>query len=711
MHAERVEFPLAWMTSASAHPTGANERPLAVLLFVVLLGFHGWALSVGWKNGNLPGNEFRQAQTALTAMFIQRDSDFAFAYPTPALGQPWSVPMEFPLYQWTVVGVSNLTGLQLIPAGRVVSLACFYGALAAFFPLLGWLGLPPARRLVAMGLLLTCPLYIFYTRAFLIETMALMFALWFLATFGRMLAGPSIGRLALTMVLGVLAGLVKVTTFMVFLIPAGWWTLREMRRQHHAAGWRGAARCGGRGLAAILPAVLLTALWTRFADATKALNASAGFLESGRLIGFNFGESGERFSAATLATHWAHVSQDIAGPVLLAGAALLLVTVSRRWWRPAVFCLLCYVAPLVIFPTLYARHDYYAVANAGWLLGAAGLALAGALELRPRWLPWVLIAFLHVTQAWTYRRTYFALQAAPSPGGSDMTAAIKLMTNPDEVIVVAGFDWDSSVALYSGRRALMIRNGTERDVAYLNTALGAQDRGQVTVFVAAGAQRENPVLLPLLVSRFGFDPRPLFRWQDCTVYGRKDLRARMTDAVRRGTSLVGIALDSTTAAETWSLTGRETLAAGWLDTDRTMLALFQPKPWKLYSQYGARTTIEAGRPVFFAHPDTRLWFRVPAGPHVLRVNCAVQAAAYAGAAGDRTDGVEFLVQWERADGTRERLASLWLDPAHQAADAGFHLLELKVDYPVATNLVFSTGPGAAKNYTRDWAVIGSLTID
>lgn len=682
----------------------------AMALFGLLLAFHGWAVSAGWKNGNLPGNEFRQAQTALSAMFIQHDANYTLAYPTPVLGRPWSIPMEFPLYQWTVVGISNTTGLPLIQAGRVVSLGCFYLALAALFPLLGRLGLAPPQRLVAMSLLLTCPLYIFYVRAFLIETMALMFSLWFLVAFGRLITAPTPGRWAVVAVLGALAGLVKVTTLIVFLIPAGLWTGWEMVRQS-AAGWRGVARSAWWGLAAIVPSVFAATLWTHFADGIKAQNSSAVFLGSINLMDFNFGTKAERFSVATLGSHWSHLINNIAGPVLLLVAGLLLGTVSRRWWRPALACLGCYLATLLIFPTLYARHDYYAVANAVLLLGATGLAVGGTLDFRPRWLPWTLIAGLHITQVWAYHQTYRELQEAPSPGGSDMTHAINLMTDPDEELVVAGYDWDSSLPFYSGRRALMIHNGAESDDTYLHTAFQAQLGGRVTVFVARGVQRENHLLLSLLEEYFDLDSRPLFRWQDCTVYGRKELRARMIDAVRRGTTLVGVTLDATTTGETWSLIGREVLTADWLATDRNMLALCSPRPWKFYSQYGARLTTEAGQTALFAHPDTHLWFRVPAGSRMVRAVCGVQAAAYSGNVGDRTDGVEFFLDREGADGVRERLGTLWLDPAHHPTDAGFHTLTVRVDFASETNLVLSTGPGAAGNYTRDWALIGLVRID
>ena len=688
-----------------------GEIRFILALFIGCLAFHFWAVGVGWGNGNLPGNEFRQAQTALSAMFMQRDASYPFAYATPVLGRPWSVPMEFPLYQWVVVAVSNHTSLSLIQAGRAVSLFCFYGALAALFPLLGAFGLWPIRRLAVMSFLLSCPLYIFYARAFLIETMVLMLALWFLVAFGRLITAPTWGRWLVVAGLGVLAGLIKVTTLIVYLVPAGLWTCWAMYRQGLVAGWPRVVRLGGWGLSAIVPAIVVTAAWTYFADLTKSYNISSVFLKSSNLVDFNFGTRANRLSADTLHAHWNHISHSMTNPLVLLIVGGLLCTVSRRWWREAIFCLSCYCISLLTFPLLYAIHDYYALANAVLLLGCVGLALAGALDLRPRWVPWILLVGLHATQMWTYRSTYYDLQKAPSPGGSDMTHAINLMTDPNEVMVVAGYDWDSSLPFYSERRALMIRNGVESDRAYLTAAFQAQDHNQVTVFVAHGQQRQNRLLLTLVENYFNLDPRPLFHWEDCTVYGRKDLRGRMLDAVRRGTTLVGVKLDASALADHWSLIGQEVLTASCLLRDQKMFALCVPQPWKFYSQYGAYLAQESNTPGLFAHPDTRLWFKVPPGPHVLRVSCAVQAGAYAGLAADRTDGVEFFVDYETAAGGRERLGSLWLDPARHVADRGWHWLAVKINFPEAVNLIISTGPGAAQNYTRDWALLGAVRID
>lgn len=43
---------------ASALPT-LGEWRVGVPFFVLLLAIYGWAVTVGWTNGNLPGTEFR----------------------------------------------------------------------------------------------------------------------------------------------------------------------------------------------------------------------------------------------------------------------------------------------------------------------------------------------------------------------------------------------------------------------------------------------------------------------------------------------------------------------------------------------------------------------------------------------------------------------------------------------------------------------------
>src|SRR5258708_3048765 len=50
---------------------------------------------------------FRQSQTAVTINALANGSPF-LRYETPVLGYPWSIPFEFPLYQWLTACLMRL---------------------------------------------------------------------------------------------------------------------------------------------------------------------------------------------------------------------------------------------------------------------------------------------------------------------------------------------------------------------------------------------------------------------------------------------------------------------------------------------------------------------------------------------------------------------------------------------------------------------------
>ena len=324
------------MPATATPPTILPESRAIRVGIVLLFAFHAWAVTVGWRSSALPGQEFRQTQTAITALFIQRDHNFDLAYPTPVLGKPWSVPFEFPLYQWAVAGLSTAVGCPLHEAGRAVSLVCFYLCLPAVWLLLGRLGAPPLARWIVLGLMLTCPIYIFYVRAFLIETMALMFGLWFLAAFVAAVADRRVPWLMVANVAGIGAGLVKVTTLIVYLLPAAAvslvWLWRDRPRPGAGAG--AFVRTAGWIAAATAGPLAATWWWTRLADSIKALNPSGSYFVSTELAGYTFGTWAVRLTPDTWSGQWRLVAANVASlPVLLVLAALWLAGGAGRWRR------------------------------------------------------------------------------------------------------------------------------------------------------------------------------------------------------------------------------------------------------------------------------------------------------------------------------------------------------------------------------------------
>src|SRR5690349_21039333 len=99
-----------------------------VLLCVFAFGFSLWAIHIGWQNSITNSFSFRQCQTAIAARSIQEGGPF-FAYETPVLGPPWSVPFEFPFYQGLVGWSARFLPLPLEQTGRLFSVLFFYATL------------------------------------------------------------------------------------------------------------------------------------------------------------------------------------------------------------------------------------------------------------------------------------------------------------------------------------------------------------------------------------------------------------------------------------------------------------------------------------------------------------------------------------------------------------------------------------------------------
>jgi hypothetical protein len=696
-----------------ARSSDRAEGRLTAVLFCLLFCFHAWTMTLGWTSLALPGVEFRQAQTAISAHFIQTERNFSLAYPTPVLGKPWSIPMEFPLYQWATVWVSDATGLPLTQSGRAVSLACFYATLPALYLLLGCSGLAPSRRLLGLGFVLTCPLYVLYSRSFLMETMALMFSVWFLWAYLRMLDRPRAGWLLLASALGAGAALVKITTFLLLLAPAFVAAAAWLWRAHPArkgGGARELARRAGWALGGVAVPCLAAVWWVRYADAVKEMNPVGRFLTSSSLTGFNFGV-GRRFSSELWDRHWEILFRELAPVWVIVVAAVLAVLFARRGWPWIAGLVGLFFLAQVIFPELYAWHAYYYVANGFALMLAFGFVAAGVLaSALPRIAAWPLVLALFTGQILAFFHGHYREMKDTMEGGSQLTAALRLTTKPDDVLVIFGNDWNSMIPYYARRRALMIPTGHENDPGYLERAYRQLEGERVAALVMSGAQRENRPAIAQAEAAFGLDPRPLFTWRGSTVYVRRELWNAVIPVIKGLASREDLRL----APEAEQAADQDAGGAIAVDTlpaeSRGLFAAMSPLPMRVRSHFGLGAVDYAGRKFFNAHPETELWFELPAGAHRLRLEGGLVEWAYEDKVpwGDRTDGVEFYVCEELPGGARRPLFSRLLNPRDNPADR--KIVEMTVDFTLdrGAAVVIGTGPGPRNSLSRDWAVLGRI---
>ncbi len=654
-----------------------------------------------WKSAFMPGHEFRQAQTAIVSYYIDEQNNFSLLYETPVLGKPWvSILLEVPVYEWSVVLLSRAAGIPHFMAARTISLTCLYLALPAFYLLLGRFAVPKPRRLLALALILTCPVYVFYSRAFLMESMELMCCGWFLLGFVHTMDDRRWTWLALTIVAGTGAALIKSITFAVWLLPAagyGAWLLwRDLRARN---GWRAPVQTILWGAATVIVALGALRWWINLTDPIKAAHASAYIFTSRNLSEGNWGilNIAARFSLRTwkiLLERWreAIMTPWIVGLGLLAGLALF----RQVRWKVLGLAGVFFLAQFM-FPFAYAYQDYYYYACTVFLLAALGFVLYGVLDSRlPRWACWLVIAVPFVAQITTYWRGYHTYQILKSNGGFPFTAALRDLAPKDSVIIIAGADWAAMIPLYAQHKALMIRNGLEYDATYLNRAFDDLADENVAALVLVEAQRGNHALLSQVAAKFDMDTIPTFSHPVADVYFNRLYIDIVQTRLKQSNNYSGVTFSPRPPNEK-PANGPFKIPAALA---RSSFANISPAPYQGRFAFGLGHADADGDDVISAHPDCDVWLHAPAGATQIKWEYGIYPTAYE-RPGDKTDGVEFVVNGVTPDGHRRQIYHRVLNPAHQPADRGRQHEVIPYQPLPGETLIFSDRPNLG--YAFDWA--------
>jgi hypothetical protein len=449
--------------NGSTLPPRTRSRLTAIDIVLCSLGLLGlglslYTISIGFNNTLFDFHGFRQTQTAISADSILHGGNF-LRYETPVLGPPWSLPFEFPLYQGIVAGLSKVFSSPLEQTGRFVSVFFYY---LCFFPLASILwrvGLRGTLMIPALALFAVSPLYIFVSRLFMIESTALLLSLLYTDQMFRLVLGDRRWHyryMAGAGILGVLAGLVKVTTLAPFfalgtsLAVWGLWNDRERGRLK-------ASIALAMSLVCIVLPVTATWAWTKFADSVKAQNPIGIYLTSKALSSWNFGTLSERLHPR-IYLQLLRASDNQIGNFWAAVIVLVVYALMRRRsnWIAAM-CLALYVSTILIFFNLHVVHEYYPYANSIFLVVATGALITSVLKSRgaQAWVGVVLLILEMGACEYRYFTHYYPMQSTNAPGRPDAAALIDSTTAPQGIIVIVGLDWSSEFPYQSHRRAIM----------------------------------------------------------------------------------------------------------------------------------------------------------------------------------------------------------------------------------------------------------------
>ncbi|MGB3618155.1 MAG: glycosyltransferase family 39 protein [Catalinimonas sp.] len=493
------------------------------LFFGALLTHVGLSFSAGLDNKVLEYHNSRQSQTVMTAYWVVEEG-FRMPYITPFMGAPWAVPMEFPLYQWLAAALRMLTGWPLELCGRVIGLLMFYAALAAFYKLSGEVTDHRRDRLLVLTLVLAHPVYLYWSRTFMIESTVLALSAWYVWFSVRALARHRPGAYVPAALLGILAGTVKVTTFVVFTLLLFAFFIRHW---WHAEGarysWRRVVRYAVFGLITVGVPLLAVKGWTAYADHHKSLNVMGRAWTSANLVVWNFGDMDDRQSASIWST--------IFGFAYTFPLSVLLLVVGQRYaaYRNAILvCFLLFLSGPLVFVVLYFIHDYYSYATALFLCAAGGLSLVAMLRAARRSrqlvIPILLLAGLLFNGYYVYFDHHYPVQKQSNDGGEflvHMIEAVQTHTAPDEVVLFYSVDGNPMMSNLTQRKTIMnfpkvpLTDSTARQILH-NTGLEII----TTVVVVDAGDGTAPELVTEALRTLGIPPEPVHHEGPFRVYSR-----------------------------------------------------------------------------------------------------------------------------------------------------------------------------------------------
>ncbi len=480
-----------------------SQQTVALALLLGAAAFSLYYLVVAVDQPLLESFGFRKTQTALSAYYFVKNG-VRIDYWTPVIGQGWSIPFEFPIYQAIVAFVVKLIGTPLAATGRVVSWLFMVACCWPLYMTLRQIRAKMATRYLCLALFVGAPEYVFWSSTFMIETAALFFTLFFIYYGARILMMEArawdfaLGCLFLTLAIlqksttGLpIAILFSVLVAVIYLRPS---TIRS--------NWQAFAAA----TVMVLIAVCIGSAWAFYADLVKIQNPIGTHLTASSLNKWNFGTFGQHISWKL----WHDVLFDrVFGISAFGGIGLTILGVGLaiapdgRQRKIILLALCAWILPFLIFTNLNIVHDYYQSSSTVFLLLAIGLAVAVIFEqlLATRQvLQNVAITWLVVANFVSFMTNDAPLRSAKITASNNLTLKIsdfvRAHTTEDDTVVWYGFDWSSEAAFYSERKSLTVPpwdDFEEDTIANWNKYLDHEPKA----FVVCGSKNKEKILAAL----------------------------------------------------------------------------------------------------------------------------------------------------------------------------------------------------------------------
>lgn len=413
---------------------------------------------------------FRQTQTALTSYWLIKNG-FSLAYETPVGGMPWSIPFEFPLYQYITALIHNIFSFDLNAIGRGTSFIFYLLCLMPVYSIIKKMDLNMRIFLIFIPLYLTSPLYLYWGRTFMIETTALFLSLMSISLYFNILKEKySLINIATFIAVSGLAILQKSTTALpVFLMIIIYQTFNSIYISKGIKALFFNKNYYKNILICIAP-ILIGFLWTTYADNVKINNEFGQQLTSYAVSNFIFGNFWQRLSLELFEeVLWNRIfDQNLNGifGLLFILYALISKEINNRIKYVIIFLLGIGIIPLFIFTNLHIVHTYYQAGNVIYLILALSISIYYAFttfKISPKSKNILLISFIIIVivkNYYTFNKIYFPTVKTvfTNETSNEMAVAnvIKSQVLEDKYFISYGNDWSSVYPYFSERKSFTV---------------------------------------------------------------------------------------------------------------------------------------------------------------------------------------------------------------------------------------------------------------
>lgn len=480
------------------------------ILFFLIFFIHLFFSLQGIDHTLLHRHSFRQTQTAISTYYTIQEG-YQIAYQTPVLGKPWSVPMEFPTYQWIVAFFTKLTGLNLDFVGRTVSLFFFYLSIYFLYKTIRIFN-ETANSLVLILLIMCSPIYIFWSRTFMIESLSFYLSITYIYYFIRSLTYISFKSMFLASLIGILAGITKLTTFAIFLLGAYFYFIYCWILETDKFSRKKLFLYLLYFIFFFIVPIMFTTIWVQYADYLKNQNPLAiDLLTSKSTISWNFGTLDQKLSLETYKTISEFYLPVIIGnwlskiyyiPIIV---LVILFFSNRINFLLSLLFLFLFLSGPLIFTNLYLVHDYYYYANSIFLLLFIGNLFSILISIKKYHLNkivfFIILPFLIFNQLKTYYKIYYPLQLKNDTEILSLKQIIKENIPFNSIILIYGHDWNSEIPYYIQRKAIMDRKALDLKDSSMKKSIELSGKENISAVLISG---ENSQDLKFVQERIDF---------------------------------------------------------------------------------------------------------------------------------------------------------------------------------------------------------------